>query len=33
MTAVTTLPLREIGRSGVHASLFSLGSWLTYVRI
>ncbi len=33
MTAVTTLPLREIGRSGVHASLFSLGSWHTYDRM
>ena len=29
----TPLPLREIGRSGLHASLFSLGSWHTYDRM
>lgn len=29
----TPLPLREIGRSGLHASLFSLGSWRTYDRM
>lgn len=29
----TTLPLREIGRSGIRASLFSLGSWHTYDRM
>ncbi|WP_091231260.1 aldo/keto reductase [Microbacterium sp. 3J1] len=27
------LPRREIGRSGIHASLFSLGSWHTYDRM
>ncbi len=30
---MTTPPLREIGRSGLHASLFSLGSWHTYDRM
>lgn len=29
----TPLPRREIGRSGLHASLFSLGSWHTYDRM
>lgn len=29
----TPLPVREIGRSGLHASLFSLGSWHTYDRM
>lgn len=29
----SSLPLREIGRSGLHASLFSLGSWHTYDRM
>lgn len=29
----TTLPLREIGRSGIRTSLFSLGSWHTYDRM
>jgi aryl-alcohol dehydrogenase-like predicted oxidoreductase len=29
----TMLPLREIGRSGIRASLFSLGSWHTYDRM
>lgn len=29
----TTLPVREIGRSGIRASLFSLGSWHTYDRM
>ncbi len=29
----TTLPLREIGRSGIRSSLFSLGSWHTYDRM
>lgn len=29
----TRLPRREIGRSGLHASLFSLGSWHTYDRM
>ena len=29
----TPLPAREIGRSGLHASLFSLGSWHTYDRM
>ncbi|GGM44403.1 aldo/keto reductase [Microbacterium saperdae] len=35
MTMPTTLPLprREIGRSGIPASLFSLGSWHTYDRM
>lgn len=28
-----TLPRREIGRSGIEASLFSLGSWHTYDRM
>ncbi|WP_350352857.1 aldo/keto reductase [Microbacterium sp. A8/3-1] len=32
-TATTPLPRREIGRSGIHASLFSLGSWHTYDRM
>ncbi|MBO9624799.1 MAG: aldo/keto reductase [Microbacterium sp.] len=29
----TPLPLREIGRSGIRSSLFSLGSWHTYDRM
>lgn len=29
----TPLPRREIGRSGLHSSLFSLGSWHTYDRM
>lgn len=29
----TTLPTREIGTSGIQASLFSLGSWHTYDRM
>ncbi|MEZ7754428.1 aldo/keto reductase [Microbacterium paraoxydans] len=29
----TPLPVREIGRSGLRASLFSLGSWHTYDRM
>ncbi|KTR74725.1 oxidoreductase [Microbacterium oxydans] len=32
-TPLRTVPRREIGRSGIDASLFSLGSWHTYDRM